>query len=348
LVPLEAVSFNWDCVSVFDPVKTPVLFLLILVLLMLSNPSWARPKRNQTPAKERTGLFKIPVWMGNATAGFQTNLKPEDFRVLDGTVPLELSTFLKPESPTLLFIAFDTVGEIANINQARVALNEELKTLSPQYWVGLISAQEQITVLQDPTANRELLRQKIEGLAQIGKAGLLETIQSVADFTSGILLKSDVRVAVIFVTDSDIGNYRADYLNPPVNASDSRDLSRRFAGRALQEKISRMTLVLAKFQAPIFIVHIDPGRDPLNRAYQNGLKQFAEAVGGQLFLSKTVGDIPVVIQEVFQWVRGFYVLGFEAPRAKSGFLKIQVSLSPEPSASSISGHLIYPNRLFFP
>ncbi len=124
MVPLEAVSFNWDCVSVFDPVKTPVLFLLILVLLMLSNPSLAGPKRNQTLAKERTGLFKIPVWMGNATAGFQTNLKPEDFRVLDGTVPLELSTFLKPESPTLLFIAFDTVGEIANINQARVALNE--------------------------------------------------------------------------------------------------------------------------------------------------------------------------------------------------------------------------------
>ncbi|PYV42472.1 MAG: hypothetical protein DMG06_13880 [Acidobacteria bacterium] len=348
---LEAASFNWDCVSVFDPVKTSVLLLLMLVLLVMlsvGTSSLAHPERSQTPAKERTGLFKIPVWMGNATAGFQTDLKAEDFHVVEGNVPLELSKFLKPESPTLLFIAFDTVGEIANINQARAALNEELEKLSSQYWVGLISAQEQITVAQDPTPDRKLLREKIEGFTQIGKAGLLESIQSVADFTSGILLKADVRVAVIFVTDSDIGNYRADYLNPPVNASDSRDLSRRFGGRALQEKISRMAPALAKFQAPIFIVHIDPGRDPLNRAYQNGLKQFAQAVGGQLFLSKTVGDIPTVIQEVFQWVRSFYVLGFEAPRVKSGFLKVQVSLSHEPGSSSISGHLIYPSRLFFP
>jgi len=350
LAPPEAASFNWDCVSAFDPVKTSALLLnlILLLLLPIGIRSLARPKSDQHPAKERTGLFKIPVWMRNNTAGFQTDLKQEDFQVIGGNVHLELSTFLKPESPTLLFLAFDTVGEIANINEVRVALNEELKTLSPQYWVGLMSAQEQISVLQDPTPDRELLRQKIDELTQIGKAGLLESIHSVADFTTGILLRSDVRVAVIFVTDSDIGNYRADYLNPPVNASDSRDLSRRFAGRALQEKISRMASALTKFQAPIFIVHIDPGRDPLNRAYQNGLKQFAEAVGGQLFLSKTVGDIPAVIQEVFQWVRSFYVLGFEAPRAKSGFLKIQVSLSTEPSSSPLSGHLTYPSRLFFP
>ena len=115
-----------------------------------------------------------------------------------------------------------------------------MKALGSQFWVGLISAQEHMEVMQEPTSDQSLLEQKIEELTQIGKAGLLESIQPISDLATGVLLNSEVRVAIIFITDSDIGNYRADYLNPPVNASDSRDLSRRFAGRALQEKISRM------------------------------------------------------------------------------------------------------------
>jgi hypothetical protein len=170
----------------------------------------------------------------------------------------------------------------------------------------------------------------------------------VADFTTGILLRTNVRVAVIFITDSDIGNYRADYLNPPVNASDSRDLSRRFAGRALQEKISRMASSLARFQVPIFIVHIDPGLDPLNRAYHNGLKQFAEVAGGQLFLSKTTADIPIILHEAFHWACNFYVVGFEAPKDRGGLLKIQVSLPDEQLAQHTPLRLAYSRRFFSP
>jgi hypothetical protein len=323
----------------------PLLSFGLIVVLACWTPFLTHPGREHS-AKERVGVFKVPVWVRNG-AGFQTDLSVGDFRVSEGRDRLKISGFRKPDSPMLLFIAFDTVGDIAIINQARVALGENLRQLDPEYWVGLISAQEQIAVLQDPTSDREIVQQKIATLTQIGKSGLLESIQSVADFTTGILLHSEVRVAVIFITDSDIGNYQADYLNPPVNASDSRDLSRRFAGRALQERISRTALVLSKFQAPIFIVHIDPGKDPLNRAYQNGLKQFAETLGGQLFLSKTVGDIPAVMQEAFQWVQSFYLLGLDVPRTRSGFFRIQISVSHDPLSSPV-WRLTYPTRLFFP
>jgi hypothetical protein len=339
---LKSAQKNSHC---FAKKVAPLLSLGLILVLACWSPTLTHPGREPS-AKERVGVFKVPVWVRNA-AGFQTDFSAEDFRVFDGRDQLKISSFRKPDSPMLLFIAFDTVGDIAIINQARVALGEHLRQLAPNYWVGLILAQEEIVVLQDPTPDREIVQQKIASLTQIGKAGLLESIQSVADFTTGILLHSDVRVAVIFITDSDIGNYRADYLNPPVNASDSRDLSRRFAGRALQERISRMTLALSKFQAPVFIVHIDPGRDPLNRAYQNGLKQFAEALGGQLFLSKTVADIPAVMQEGFQWAQNFYLLGFDVPRTKSGFFRIQISVSHDPPSSSVD-RLTYPLRLFFP
>jgi hypothetical protein len=349
LVPLEVVSSNWACGSVFDPVKHLAATLSLLVCLALAaglSSLLGQSKKEPGTDKKQPGHFKVPIWLRQGDNSFQTDLKAEDFRLFNGKDPLNLASFQPPQSPTFLFVAFDTVGETAYINEVRRALREGLVKLGTQYWVGLISAQEQLTILQDPTPDRNVVLNKIETLAQLGKAGLLDSIVSVADFTTGILLWSNVRVAVIFITDSDIGNYRTDYLNPPVNASDSRDLSRRFAGRALQEKISRMVTTLLKFQAPIFIVHIDPGRDPLNRTYQNGLKQFAEAVGGQLLLSKTVGDIPAVVQEAFKWVESFYLLGLNVPWNKNGFIRIQVSVPQNPSAPP--GRLIYPSRLFFP
>jgi hypothetical protein len=342
------VSFSSGYASIFEPVLRRPLSLILILLVWKGALFSARSNRDQPAVPEKPSFFKIPVWVHNGTAGFQTGLTRDNFRVLAGKSDLEISSFQSPQSPTLLFIAFDTVGEVANINQMRVALIKELKMLGPQYWVGLISAQEQVSVIQDPTPDRQLLQQKIEGFSQIGEAGLLESIQSVADFTTGILLRTNVRVAVIFITDSDIGNYRADYLNPPVNASDSRDLSRRFAGRALQEKISRTASALAKYQVPIFIVHIDPGRDPLNRAYHNGLKQFAEVAGGQLFLSKTVADIPIILREAFYWACNFYVVGFEAPKTHGGLLKIQASLSDEQAAQHTPVRLAYSRRLFSP
>ncbi len=318
----------------------------ILVWFLLFSPS-AREKLNKPSEKDKSVLFRIPVWTSHGTPTPGTSLNIEDFKVLNGTSSLKISSFLGPDGPMLLFIAFDTVGDINNINRARAGVIRELDALGEQYWAGLISAQQQLTVLQEPTADRQLLRQKVDELTQIGKAGLLESIEPIADLTTGILLKTDVRVAVILITDSDIGNYRADYLNPPVNASDSRDLSRRFAGRALQEKISRMTASLARRQAPIFIVHIDPGRDPLNISYHNGLKQLAESVGGQCFLSKTISDIEPMIRDAFRWAKSYYLLGFSLSSAKSGFIRIHV-LPANEEAAAMAGRLTYPVRLFCP
>ncbi len=180
-------------------------FLLFLISSFGSADSVSaldRPKKHSD--KQKTYPFKIPVWVQNSSSESEKKLKRENFKLFIENGASEISTVRGPDSPMLLFIAFDTVGEISNINHAHMAIIEEIKSLESQYWVGLLGAQEQLTVLQEPTPEKTSLQQKIEGLSQIGKAGLLDSIQAVADLTTGILLKSDVRVAVIFITDSDI------------------------------------------------------------------------------------------------------------------------------------------------
>ncbi len=157
--------------------------------------------------------------------------------------------------------------------------------------------------------------------------------------------RSSVRVAVILVSDSDVANYRTDYLNPPINRRDRRDLSRRFQGRALQEEISRMSTAMVRFPVPLLVVHVAPGRDQLNRIYQDGLGLVASAAGGRLFLSKSTGDIPRTLQEAFEWADSFYVIEFEVPRRQSGVFEIEAKLH---STLFPAARLSYPDRLFFP
>ena len=337
------------CVSASDRVYFPVdkksksltlVWVFLLSLLLVLSAQSGKPGPNRQPLE-----LRIPVWVRNGSNEFQKGLEAQDFRVTDGNETVKVLGLQGPESPALLFVALDTVGDIANIDQARAALKEEVGKLGPQYWVGLLSARETLEVLQDPSPDRDLIDQKLDTFSQLGKAGLLESIQSIAELSNRILQRSRARVSVILVTDSDIGNYRQDYLNPPVNYSDSRDLSRRFAGRALQEKISRMTLAMSRYQAPIFIVHIDPLQDALNRAYQNGLKQLAEASGGQLFLSKTVVDVPTMIQEAFRWAGSCYVLDCLVPLTSKGTMKIHILLAENSESTQPVGRLTYASRI---
>ena len=337
--------------------STPFAFLhrskhfgksLLAIAVIAASLTPAIGGKSKSTEKPRTVQFRLPFWLGSSPAEPEATLSASDLKIIAGKVPVTVSSLKAPDSPALLFVAFDTVGDISNINQARSTVVSEINSLGPQYWAGLISAGEQMQVLQEPTADRFLLQQKIEELTQIGKAGLLESIQPIADLATSVLLNSAVRVAVVFITDSDIGNYRADYLNPPVNASDSRDLSRRFAGRALQEKISRMSALMARTQAPVFIVHIDPGLDPLNRAYHNGLKQLAEASGGQCLLSKTSGDIPSTIEEAFHWAKSFYLAEFSLNGQKGGYTRIQILVSDSEQGKTPLPRLIHPARVFIP
>ena len=320
---------------------------LLMAILILAYPPSTLAGKSKSTDKPKTVQFRLPFWLAGGGSP-EPALSASNLKVIAGKEPVAISALKGPDSPMLLFVAFDTVGDISNIDQARSTVIAEIHALDSQCWVGLISAQEQMQVLQEPTADRSLLQQKVEEMTQIGKAGLLDSIQAIGDLTTSVLLNSEVRVATVFITDSDIGNYRADYLNPPVNASDSRDLSRRFAGRALQEKISRMTALMARTQAPVFIVHIDPGLDPLNRAYHNGLKQLAEAAGGQCLLSKTSGDIPTTIQEAFRWAKSFYLAEFSLSTQKSGYTRVQILTANDEEGKSAPLRLIHPAKVLVP
>ena len=290
--------------------------------------------------------LRVPLWILNRSTPIHPQIDRGSLSLLFDSKKINITKQAKPGTPTLVFIALDLVGSPTISKTTKLALSYQIQQMGPEYWVCLISAQESITVIQSPTNDKQLLQDKIYETNQIGKAGLLESIQALMDLSSSVLNQTDIRVLVLLVTDSDAKNYRNDYENPTVNDSDDQDLSRRFVGRKLQEDISRLSEVILTFAVPLVVVHVGPEDDDLNLIYRRGLIQLAKTVGGHVLTSKSVGDIPHTFQEAFNWINNSFVIDCVVPRReKRGPFSIKIKLE---SSVQSKVNLSYPTRLFLP
>ena len=253
--------------------------------------------------------LRVPAW----TANVETPLKaPEVEATVEGR-KAKVRGVRGPKDDLLLMVVLDLTGDMTLVDPGREALAAQVQALPANVWCGLLRSQDGLRVLVDPSPDRQALLDALPGLQVTGRAGLLETAESAAQLASSVLEKTPVRVAVLYLTDSNIYNYREDYTNPVINYSDSRDLSRRFPEALIREKTAKLCETLAGWQAPLFIVHLAFLRDRLNEAYQTGLQQMAETTGGLAWFCRSVQDIGFEVEQAFLRIRRMWYVDVEAP-----------------------------------
>lgn len=269
--------------------------------------------------------------------------KRQSFKVFLEDKEVVVKSFQHPKSSTVLLVVFDTVADLTRVDEARNALQDAIKGLGEQYWIGLLKAQDGLSVLQEPTANRAVLSEKIQSIPVNGKAGLLDTLEPVSQLATAMLQKAAVRLSVLYITDSGIANYRADYLNPVINSSDSGDLSRRFSDRAIQERLSRLSESLSQFTVPIFVLHLEYRGDSLNLAYQSGLERLAAESGGAAVLCRTTDEIRPALTSLLNRIRAGYLVTVEPPNTKRQALKVRIAA--QDAAGQNLDRVTHPNSL---
>lgn len=261
---------------------------------------------------ERPSAFRrITAWPDSASA----RLRAENLRVKIEDRAAKVLRAKGPGDDLILLLVLDMVGDLSRVDPARQALAGRIAELPASAWAAILRSQDGLRVLADPTPDRNNAIQAIQGAQISGRAGLLETIEPAAALATGLVQKTAVRVAVLYVSDSDIQNYREDYTNPVINPSDYRDLSRRFPEGLVREKTSKLAGALSAYDAPVFIVHLAFLRDRLNEAYQNGLQSLADATGGSASFCRSAADIPGEIGLAFQRIQSHWAIDVETPES---------------------------------
>ena len=265
------------------------------------------------PPNSRHDRIRVPVWADEDAGEGSGVLSPEALTVtLDGEAA-RVDRVLGPGDDLMLLIVADVTGDLSLMDVARGALVEQIRALPPNVSVGLLRAQDGLRVLLDPTPDREAVAAAIRTLPVSGRAGLLESVQAAAAIGDAVLSKAAVRLAVLFITDSDIRNYREDFTNPVINESDRHDMSRRFPDALIRERISKLEATLSGLQTPVFILHLNYRSEGLNEAYQAGLMRLASATGGTSLFCRSQAEIPDATARIFATVTAHYSIEIVLP-----------------------------------
>lgn len=272
------------------------------------------------PLYGQTARVSIPAWIEGSDCGpapkFTATFNGEQVPVLSQ---------LGPGSDQIILVVLDLTGDLSLITAAKSALIAQINKLPSNIWVGLLRDQEGLHVVADPSPERPQLAAAIQALSSGGEPGLLDTVRPALSLADGILHKTPVRVAVVYITDSNIYSYREDYTNPVINESDPHDLSRRFPEALIQEKISKLMGDLSSLQAPLFVIHLNYRRDRLNAAYQNGLQTLAEATGGRSEACRSMAEIPEAIASTLDRITKTWRLNLAVPAGIHNNTQIHLS-----------------------
>lgn len=294
----------------------------VLISLCVVLAAAAFPSPPESSAASST-LVRIPAWLDREQG---QELDPAKFHATIDGVDARVVSVQCPDDDLVLLLVMDlSSGDLTVIDPAKETLLEEIRKLPPKTFVGLLSAADGLHVLQDPSADRDVVAGEISLPVLAGKTGLLPSIDPIGRIGDAMLKKSAVRVAILYVTDGDVRNYREDFTNPVINSSDSHDLSRKFPDALVQEKIAKLDALVAARQTPIFIADLNQRTDRLNQAYNNGLKKLAETSGGAAFFSRSITEIAATIRSTFSTVQSHYSLTLAVPEHASPRLLIKLT-----------------------
>lgn len=266
---------------------------------------------------------QVPVWPG-AGAG----LTAESLGATVNGAQAKVVSVKGPTDDLMLLVVLDLTDDLAAVTQARNALAARIAMFPPNFYVGVMAAQNGLSVIAAPGADRDETAKALRSHPVGGRAGLLNTIEQAARLASQIEAKTQVRVAVLYVTDSDINNYRENYNNAVVNSSDRGDLSRQVSDTLVRERISRMITSLASTRSPIFINQLTYKNDQLNNAYQTGLLALAGSTGGSAIVSRSVAEIPSAIGEVMDRITAHYSVGVTIPTGAKSEVAVKLEARP--------------------
>lgn len=277
-----------------------------------------------------TGLseLRVPLWPVSPVSDSSSELSADQFRArIDGkkTSVLEVQN---PGDPLILILVMDTVGDLSRIDAARSAITRHLESMPPEWRVALLEAQDGLVVSEDPTDDYAALSQKLISVPVSGTPGLLDALSPTASLAQSILAQSHVRVAVLFVTDGSIMQYRGDYSAAVVNPSDRGDLSRRFRDRVIQERVTMLTDSLGAYGAPLFFVHLQERNGELDVAYQNGIRRFAEETAGSAYFVRGISEVEGAVDQAWDRMAGHYSIHLEEPPDTGKDFRVELSVRP--------------------
>jgi Ca-activated chloride channel family protein len=224
---------------------------------------------------------RVLLWASVTDSGerFVTDLKKEDFRVLENGVEQQILEFGPEERPITMAIVIDTSGSMRDMmKDVHEAANSFVETLRSEDRALVIEFDDKVFLVQDLTADHALLKEAITSSEALGGTSLYDALHAAFRKLKGI----DGRKAVVIL-------------------SDGEDTSSQFPyDRVLEEAKSQNLLIYG------IGLGISWGQGP-----QRGvLKEFSDVTGGRAHFVNKATELAGVYQRIAEELRRQYFIAY--------------------------------------
>ena len=294
-----------------------------------------------------TELVTIPVKISDRRGRFIGGLTKENFQVFEDNSPQEITYFSNEQQPftvaLVLDMSYSTTFKIAEIQQSAMAFVAQLRENDR---IMVISFDEEVHVLCQPTNDRKILQNAIKSTKIASGTSLYEAVDLVINTK---FRKINGRKAIVLFTDGvDTTSRKAHDLN---NLSDALELD------ALVYPIQYDTFsdVQAIKNRPVIIPPTQPNPIPSQnknpfpfpiptggvgtpssqgtsaedyRRADEYLNQMADRTGGRLYKASTTANLAAAFSNIAAELREYYSLGYypkiEINAGKKRKIKVRV------------------------
>jgi Ca-activated chloride channel family protein len=250
-------------------------------------------------------LVVIPVTVTDPMNRFVLGLDKKNFSLFEDDKQQTVVHFSGEDAPLSVGLLIDTSGSmIANMDIARRAIEEFLKTMNPQDEAFLIEFSDQPDVVQEFTGKPDDIRNRMTSLKSGGLTALLDAVGlGVREMKKA----KNPRKALIVV-------------------SDGGDNHSRYTGTELKDIVKEADTQV--YAMGVFDPVIFPGLSSELVSGPKLLAQIADQTGGRAYGANTFQQLPGIAEKIAIELRNQYVLGYyPANKEKDGkYRKVEVKL----------------------
>lgn len=276
-----------------------------------------------------TGIVTMPVKVTNRSGRFISGLKKEDFQVFEDKEEQEIAFFSDEEQPFTVALVLDmSYSSTFKIDEIQFAALEFVKQLRENDKVIVVSFNQEVHVLSEPTNDRKTLERAIYSTKVASGTSLFEAVDLVVNRK---LSRIEGRKAIVLFTDgvdtssrraSDMGNLRdvmeADVLIYPIQYDTFSDV---------QAMKNKPVVVQPPISSPIPSKNPGPLPFPLPtggigtpgtqgttaedyRKAGEYLNDLANRTSGRVYQAQTTVNLARAFSNIAAELRSFYSLGY--------------------------------------
>lgn len=289
-----------------------------------------------------TELVTIPVKVLDRSGRFLTGLQKENFQVFEDNAPQEIAHFSNEQQPftvaLVLDVSYSSTFKINEIQSAAIAFIAQLRENDK---VMVVSFDEQVHILSQPTNDRQALIRAIKTTKVASGTSLYEAVDVVINEK---FRKINGRKAVVLFTDGvdttsrrvhDLKNLRdaleTDALIYPIRYDTFSDV------QAMKNKpviVQQPLPIPPTTRSPLPVPTIPTIGTPSGtgtsaedyRRAREYLDEMANRTGGRVYEASTTGNLAIAFSKIAAELREFYSLGYYPNREDESGKKRQIKV----------------------